>query len=81
MLEPDVGEHDDGRAEHVGRVPAAAQAGLDDGDVDLAAGELGEGGGGQQLELGYAVALGRGPVDLRRGRRGALDRGGEVTPA
>ena len=52
MLEPDVGEHDDLGAEHVGRVPAPAEARLDDRDLDLAPRELGERGRGQQLELG-----------------------------
>ena len=55
VLEPDVGEHHDRRAEHVGGVVAAAEAGLDDGDLDALARELGERGGGQQLELRDAV--------------------------
>ena len=65
-------------AEHVGRVPAPAEARLDHRDLDLAARELGERGRGQQLELGDALAAGERPVDLRGGRRGALDRGAEV---
>ena len=69
VLEPDVREHDDLGAEHVGRVVAAAEARLDHGDLDPAARELVERGRGQQLELGYALAVGRGPVDLRRPRR------------
>ena len=77
VLEPDVGEHDHVGAEHVGRVVAAAQAGLDHGDLDLAPRQLVERGRGQQLELGDAIAV-AGPVDLRRGRRGALDRGAEL---
>ena len=77
MLEADVGEHDDLGAEHVGGVPAPAEARLDHGDLDLAAGELGERGRGQQLELGDALAVRERPVDLRRGRGGALDRGAE----
>ena len=51
VLERDVRQHDDPRVEHVRRVVPAAEAGLDDGDVDLARGELGERGGRQHLEL------------------------------
>ena len=81
VLEPDVGEHDDRRAEHVGRVPAPAEAGLDHRDLDLVPRQLGERGRGQQLELGDALAARQRAVDLRGGRRGALDRGGEVAAA
>ena len=52
----DVRQHDDPRVEHVRRVVAAAEPGLDDGDVDLLRGELGKGRGGQHLELGRAAA-------------------------
>ena len=72
VLEPDVGEHHDRRAEHVGGVVAAAEAGLDDRDLDALARELGERGGGQQLELRDAVALLERAVDLGGRRRGAL---------
>ena len=59
MLEGDVREDDDARVEDVGRVVPPAEAGLDDGDVDLGGRELGERGGGQRLELGRADRLGR----------------------
>ena len=81
VLEPDVGEHGDARVEHVGGVPAPAQARLDDRDLDLAARELVERGGGQQLELRHALAARERAVDLRGGRRGALDRGAERAAA
>ena len=42
VLEPDVREQDDVRAEHVRRVVAAAEPGLDHRDVDPARRELGE---------------------------------------
>ena len=57
-----------GAREHVRRVVAPAEAGLDDRDLDARAGELDERGGGQQLELGHAVALAERAVDLRGGR-------------
>ena len=44
-------------AEDVRRVEAAAEAGLDDRDVDLARRELGERGGADRLELGRALRL------------------------
>ena len=73
MLEPDVGQHHDRRAEHVGGVVAAAEARLDHGDLDAALGELGERRGGQQLELRDALAARERAVDLG-GRRGARAR-------
>ena len=69
VLEPDVGEHLHARVDDVGGVVAAAEAGLDDGGVDAAAGQLGVGGGGQRLELRDAVVVLERPVDLGRGRR------------
>ena len=51
VLERDVRQHHDRRVEDVRRVEAAAEAGLDDGGVDLPRGELGERGGRQHLEL------------------------------
>ena len=59
VLEADVREHDDARVEHVGGVPAPAEAGLDHGDLDLAARELVERRRGQQLELRHALAARR----------------------
>ena len=48
-----------GAREHVRRVEPPAEAGLDDGGVDAAVGELRERGRGQRLELGRAEPLGR----------------------
>jgi hypothetical protein len=77
VLQPDVREHDDRRAQHAGRVVAPAEAGLDHCDLDPAPRELVERGRRQHLELRHAVALFEPAVDLRgRGRR-ALDRGAE----
>ena len=66
-----------GGAEHVGRVVAAAEAGLDHRDLDLAARQLVERGGGHELELRHAVALLERAVDLRGRRGGALHGGAE----
>ena len=79
VLEPDVGEHlHRATAMHVGGVVAAAEAGLDHGDLDAAAGQLGERGGGERLELRHAVVGLERAVDLGRGRvRRALHGGGE----
>ena len=77
VLEPDARQHLDRRGDHVRRVPAAAEPGLDHRHVDLARGQLGEGGGGQRLELRDAVVRGRRAVDERGGVRGALDRARE----
>ena len=57
----DVREHDDAGREHVRRVVAPAEAGLDDRRVDRARGELGEGRGGEHLELGRAGRVRVGP--------------------
>ena len=61
VLEPDVREQDDVRAEDVRRVEPAAEPGLDDGDVDVAGRELGERGRADRLELGRLLRLGLGP--------------------
>ena len=66
MLERDVGQDDHGRVEHVGRVEAAAETGLDRGDVDAGGGELRERRRGQHLELRRPQALGRGTNALDR---------------
>ena len=68
---PTLVSTDDGRVEHVGGVVAPAEAGLDDRDLDPARGELGERRGGQQLELGDAVAARERAVDLARRRAAA----------
>ena len=70
VLEPDVGEQNDARADHVGRVVAPAEPGLDDRDVDMRIGERSEGGGGDRLELRRADALGRRANAGERRRRG-----------
>ena len=70
MVEGDVRERDDGSVEHVRRVKAAAQARLDDRDVDLRRLELGERSRGHRLELRRGEAL--------RRRTDSLDRDLEV---
>ena len=82
VLEPDVRQQDDPGAEDVRRVVAAAEAGLDDGDVDLRVGERGQRGSGDRLELRRADLLRRRP-DARaappRGRPGGR-RAGSARP-
>ena len=51
VLEGDVGEDDDGRAQDVGRVVPSSEPRLDNRDLDARRGELGEGGRRQRLEL------------------------------
>ena len=51
MLEPDVRQQDDARVEHVRRVEATAETGLDRRNLDTASGEVGESSRRQQLEL------------------------------
>ena len=51
----DVGQHLHGRADHAGRVVAAAEPRLHRGDLDPGAGQLPVGRGGEHLELGHAV--------------------------
>ena len=63
---PIDGQADDAGIEHVGRIEAPAQAGLDHHDVKAGAGEQQERGGGQGLELRRRLATGA----LRRRRRG-----------
>ena len=48
VVERDVREHDDARAQDVRRVVAAAEPGLDDGDVDRRVGEREQRGGGER---------------------------------
>ena len=90
MLERDVREDDDSGVEHVGRVVAPTEPRFDDGDIDLLRRELGEGGGGQHLELRGAVGVrpdtreglvevGVGSVDLDP-LRPAADMGRDVGP-
>ena len=73
VLERDVRQHDDPRVEDVRRVEPAAEPGLDDGDVDLARGELGERGGGEHLELRRArrraAGRARAPLEIGVARR------------
>ena len=52
---PDDGEHLDLRRDHVGRVVAPAEPGLDHRDLHPAPGQLVVGGGGERLELRHAV--------------------------
>ena len=81
VLEPDVGQHDDRRAQHAGRVVAPAEAGLDDRDLDPAPRQLVERRGGDQLELGHAVARLQPAVDLRGRRRRRAARRRRTRPA
>ena len=74
VLEPDVREQDDARADDVRCVVPAAEPGLDDRDVDACLGERVEGGGGDRLELRRADALGR--RANARERRGQVRRAG-----
>ena len=73
VVEANVRQQDDVRAEDVRRVEPATETRLDDRDVDLARGELGEGGCADRLEL-------RRPLRLRL-RPDASDRGLEVDVA
>ena len=76
VLEPDVRQQDDARADDVRGVVPAAEPCLDDGDVDACLGERVEGGGGDRLELRRTDALGcRANARQRRGevRRQAVD--------
>ncbi len=64
----DRGDDRDERADNVGRVEPSAHADLEDGDVDLALGELEEGQGGHDLEVGRMIdelPLGHQAVDHR----------------
>ena len=74
VLERDVRQHLDRRAEDVRRVVAAAEPRLDDGDVDLRRRELGQGGGGEHLELRRLDPLGLGAHALDRRLRSPLPR-------
>ena len=78
MLEPDVGQHRDLRVEHVGGVVAAAEPGLHHQRLRPEPGQAVDGGGGQELELGHAVAARQGVIDLLRRGLGAADGGREV---
>ena len=78
VLEADRGEHLDLRGDHVGRVVAPAEPGLDHRHLHAAPRELVVRGGRESLELGHAVVLGGGPVHERRRMRHARDSGGEV---
>ncbi len=60
VLEPDVRQQDDARVDHVRRVVAAAEPGLDRSDLRSARGEVGERGRGERLELRRVDRLGRG---------------------
>jgi hypothetical protein len=79
VLQADGGQHRHAGVEDVGGVVAPAQAGLDDGHLDLAAGQLVQPRRGEGLELGDAVVgLIQGAVDLLRRAPGAVQCGGEV---
>ena len=70
VLEPDVREQDDARADDVRGIVPAAEPGLDDRDVDVApAANAVEGGGSDRLELRRADALGRRPNARERRRQ------------
>ena len=58
VLETDVREQHDARAQHVRRVVAAAEPGLDDGDVDAGGGERRQRRRRDRLELRRAEPLG-----------------------
>src|SRR5512132_817809 len=70
VFERDVREQDDLGVDHVRRVEPTAEPGLDHGDIDFTPGELGECGGGQDLELRRAERFG--------GRTDSTDRPLEV---
>ena len=55
VVELDVGDHGDLAVDHVGGVPAAPEAHLDDRDVDGHVGEPLQGGGVDDLEVARAV--------------------------
>ena len=74
MLEAHSGEHLDPGRDHVRRVVAPAQPGLDHRHLDAAARQLAVRGGGQRLELGHAVVLVERAIDHPRRMRRALDR-------
>ena len=66
VLQPDVRQHLNRRAKDVGRIVAPAEPGLDDGDVDAGRRKLGEGRGGEHLELRRLERLGLGTHALDR---------------
>ncbi len=66
VLEPHVREQDDARAQDVGGVVPAAEAGLDDGGVDSGLGECRERSGGEHFELGGGDLLGSGAHTAQR---------------
>jgi hypothetical protein len=57
VIERNVREHDDPRAEHVRRVVASAQPGFDNGDVDPSGREREERRRGHDLELRRAARM------------------------
>ena len=76
VVERDVREHDDPRAQDVRRVVAAAEPRLDHGDVDLRLGECEERRRGDDLELRRVPRMRPHPRDGRvEVRLGAVDRG------
>ena len=79
MVEPDVGDHGHVGVDHVGGVPAAAQADLEDRHVDRPVGEPAQRRPGEDLEPGQpdAVAeqrLDAGQVGEDLGQVGVADR-------
>ncbi len=78
VLEADAGQDLNRRGDHAGGVIAAAEPGLDHRHLDPPRGQLAVGGGGQHLELGDAVILGRRAIDELRGAGGASDGGAEA---
>jgi hypothetical protein len=78
VVEADRREDGQLRRDHVRRVEAAAEAGLDHGDLDARLGEGDEGGGGEELELGDRALIVRGLAVGGDGRLlGPLERAGE----
>ena len=77
VLEADRGQHGHPRGDHVGRVEAAAEPGLDHRDLDPRRGEGDERGRRVGLELGHRLALVEGPVDDLDRLRDPLGRGAE----
>ena len=72
VLEPDAGQHLHLRRDHVGRVVATAETGLDHRCPDSPARQLRVGGRRQGLELSHAVIARERVIDELRCVRGAL---------
>ena len=79
VLEADRRQHDDRRAEHVGGVEAAAEAGLDRRRLDAGLGQGHEGRHGEHLELRDRAELARQPPASSRTRSTAAPRSAAAT--